>query len=82
MIEKLFSDFFSGGFMPLFLTYRPNLKHVSVLSGNSRNVSYDYVGQKAALGIGKVSHKDLVDQIHLAVLFSTGKHTFIQLNCH
>lgn len=68
--------------MPLFLRYCPSLKHASVLSGNSRNASYDYIGQKAALAIGKVSPKDLVDHIHLAVLFSTGKYTFIQLNCH
>lgn len=36
---------------------------------------------KAAPGFGKVSPKDLVDQMTFVVYFSTGKHNFIQLNC-
>lgn len=38
--------------------------------------------QKAVPGIGKVSPKDLVDQMTFVVYFSTSKHNFIQLNCH
>lgn len=36
---------------------------------------------KAAPGFGKVSPKDLVDQMTFVVYFSTGRHNFIQLNC-
>lgn len=38
--------------------------------------------QKAVPGIGKVSPRDLVDQMTFVAYFSTSKHNFIQLNCH